>query len=110
MGAAREILASASRNANGDTGAIPVQSWTERLSIAVDVTVATAGSLDVAVEWSTDDGATWFAADPADSFAQITVTKKVLETFDVKAPTYRVQWTIVTGPFTFAVDEVGVEA
>lgn len=104
-----EIVASAARTADGDSGPKDTQPGTDVLALLVDVTVASGGdaTLDLSVEWSPDGGTTWFEAEPADTLAQITEAKKVVKRFDPKAGTYRVVWTIAgtTPSFTFSVLE-----
>lgn len=104
----REVVASAARTSSGNSGKL-TPSWpAQQLQLFVDVTaVSGTPTLDLAVEWSPDGGSTWFPGDPADSFTQITAAKNVVERFAVKAPDYRIVWTIAgtTPSFTFAIDE-----
>lgn len=105
----REVVASASRTADGDSGSLELRGGGRTLTLLVDVTAVagTSPTLDLTVEWSPDGGTTWFPAETADAFAQITAVGKVAKQFDMKAPDYRVVWALGgTSPdFTFAVDE-----
>lgn len=105
----REVVASAARTATGTSSAIEARSAAARLNILVNVTAAsgTAPTLDVTVEWSFDGGTTWAVSDPADSIAQFTAGAVRAKQFNVKAPTYRLRWTIAgtTPSFTFSVSE-----
>lgn len=107
--APREVVASAARTASGDSGTLRVETPASQLNVAVDVTAVsgTTPTLDIEVEWSTDAGTTFFAADPADSLTQITAATKVVKQVAPKAPHYRLVWTIAgaSASFTFAVDE-----
>jgi len=118
-----EVVASAARTASGQSGTLDCQdaenmayekptevvaSAAENLSLLVDVTAVTGTTptLDLSVEWSSDNGTTWFKADTADTLAQITAAKKTAKRFSALASWFRVVWTIggTTPSFTFAVD------
>jgi hypothetical protein len=72
----------------------------DKLGVSVAVTDIT-GSLDVTVEWS-PDGTNFGPADTsADALAQISTSVAASKSFDVKAPYYRLKYTITTGPVTF---------
>ena len=72
----------------------------DKLGVSVAVTDIT-GSLDVTVEWS-PDGTNFGPADTTpDALAQITTTVAASKSFDVKAPYFRLKYTITTGPVTF---------
>lgn len=105
----REVVASAARTATGTSAAVDTRSAAARLNILVDVTAAsgTTPTLDVTVEWSFDGGTTWAVSDPADSFTQLTAAAVRAKQFNIKAPTYRLRWTIAgaTPSFTFSVSE-----
>src|SRR5512138_3179892 len=98
------VVPSQARTTSSDSGAL-VSDSARYLQLMVDVTAAsgTTPTLDIVVEWS-PDGSTWFVAQPVDSFTQITVAGKVIKRFDIKAPRFRVRWTIAgtTPSFTFA--------
>lgn len=109
MAETREVVASAARNADGNSGALQLAD-ADAAAIALMVSVtAVAGvtpTFDLSVEWS-DDGVNWFAADPPDSFAQISANKKVVERYAVKGPYYRIVWDLAGAgaSFTFSIDE-----
>lgn len=113
LAAGAEAIASATYTTTTTTAAVSVPDGGSKLNLFIDVT-ATAGTptLDIEVEWSPDGGTTWFGAETADVFAQITAATKVAKQFSVLAPTYRLSLTIAgtTPSFTFAVDHVGVYA
>ena len=99
-------------SADADSGALepPLGGASPKLGIAIDVTTATAGSLDVALEYSLDGGANWYPDEAgADSFAQITTTGQSFAVFEVKAPLYRLAYTVVTGPFDFTVRHYAID-
>jgi hypothetical protein len=100
-----QIHLSAEETVTGNSGAIFITGG-DKLGISVDLTAITAGSLDVTVEWS-PDGSNFGDADTTpDALTQFTAATVLSESFDVKAPYYRVVWTIVTGPCTFAITGV----
>jgi hypothetical protein len=76
------------------------------LSLLLDVTAAsgTTPSMTVNVEWSMD-GIAFAPAETADTFTAVTATGRKVKTFSVKAPSFRVVWTIsgTTPSFTFSV-------
>jgi hypothetical protein len=84
---------------NADTGD------TLALQLVVSAATGTTPTLDVAVQWSMDGGTTWSPGETADAFTQLTTTASKVKTFPVKAPSYRVVWTIggTTPSFTFSV-------
>lgn len=97
---------STARTATGNGQAIVDSDRGDTLSLVVNVTAAsgTTPTLDLAVQWSVD-GTTWAPAETPDAFTQITTTGAKVKTFTVKAPSYRVVWTIggTTPSFTFTV-------
>lgn len=105
----RTVVASAARTASGDSGSVGVFDAGQNVSLLVDVTAVsgTSPTLDLSVEWSHDDGTTWAAGETADTFAQITATKTTVKSFTVKAPHYRIVWTVggTTPSFTFSVSQ-----
>lgn len=107
--APREVVASAARTTTGTSAAINLASFASRLNLFANVTAAsgTTPTLDLTVEWSHDGGTTWFTGDPADAFTQITAAAARVKQMTLKAPTYRMRWTIAgtTPSFTFAVLE-----
>lgn len=96
--------ASAARTASGQGNAISSEN-ARTLSILVDVTAVsgTTPNLVFAVEWSHDNG-TWFPGDPPDTMTAITAVGRAAKAFTVKAPYWRLVWTITgtTPSFTFA--------
>lgn len=109
-GGARTVVSSAARTATGNSGAVGLlHASASRLNLLVDVTAVTGTSptMDLTIKWS-HDGSTFGGADgTADTFAQITATGAVSKQFTVKAPHYRVEWTLggTTPSFTFSVSE-----
>lgn len=103
----RTIAASAARTTTGNSGVIGGVVGAN-VSIAVDVTAAggVTPTLDLKVEWS-HDGVTFAGAEPADTFTQIVAAKVTIKSFSVKAPQYRLVWTIAgtTPSFTFSARE-----
>jgi hypothetical protein len=53
----------------------------------------TTPSLTASVQWSAD-GVNFFAANPADTFTAITAVGGVAQSFTIKAPYYRIAWTV----------------
>lgn len=107
------ILASAARTTTGQSPAFGVDSG-ETVAVLIDVTAVsgTSPSMTVNVEW-TNDGSTWFVADPVDAFTAITAAGKKAKSFTVKGTAARLNYTIsgTTPSFTFsahAVTRVGV--
>lgn len=82
-----------------DSGKIPVgaeqDTDADTLYLALDVTsfTGTAPTLDIAVEWSFDDGTTFIAPSPAVAFAQVTGTTSEIISTPVVAPDYRLVYT-----------------
>lgn len=107
--APREVVPSAARTTTGTSAAIDVGDFARALSLLANVTAAsgTTPTLDLSVEWSHDGGTTWAAGDPADAFTQSTAASAKIRQVALKAPTYRLRWTIAgtTPSFTFAVSE-----
>jgi len=112
--AAQAVVSSAARTATGQSaaitpGGVAPSGQADTIALAVDVTTVsgTTPSMTVSVEWSFD-GSAFFVSDVADAFVAITAAKKTVKLFDVKAPMYRVVWTITgtTPSFTFSVTEL----
>jgi hypothetical protein len=115
--AVREVVASAARTSTGTSSAISAEAAGgsggigvgARLNLLVDVTAAagTTPTLDLSVEWSPDGTTAWASADPADAFPQVTAAAARAKQFILKAPFYRLRWTIggTTPSFTFVVSE-----
>ncbi len=113
------VVPSGARTASGDSGAIqaggklmPVPAkW---LNLLVDITAVGADgdeTMDIEVQWSHDGGATWASADGTpDTFGQMTQpegAQSVIKQFTMKAPHYRIVWTLggTTPSFTFSISE-----
>lgn len=79
----------------------------ESMYFLVDTTTATAGTLDIEVQWSMD-GTTWVSFSTPDAFAQITGTGQTwLGPVPGRARFFRLNYTVATGPFTFEVSGIG---
>ena len=102
-------VTSAARTTTGNSAAISTDYGNStQLNLLINVTAAsgTGPTLDLKVQWSAD-GTNWADAEPAtDTFTQITTAKVVAKQFTVKAPNFRILWTIAgTSPsFTFTAD------
>lgn len=101
--------ASAARTSTGQTGAFAIGDDLAgglggHLNLILNVTAVsgTTPSMTCSVQWSVD-GTTWATPSPADAFAAVTATGAVVQQFAVKAPFYRVVYTITgtTPSFTF---------
>lgn len=106
LGVVRDVVTSAARTTTGQSSAIECDRG-ERACVVLDVTAqsGTTPTLDVSVEWSAD-GTTWAVGDPADAFTQIAAaTGTKAKSFTVKAPFYRLKWTIAgtTPSYTFSI-------
>jgi hypothetical protein len=106
-----EVVASASRTADGNSGLLQIRPKATELVVFVDVTAqsGTTPTLDLSIEWSQDGGTTFAAGDPADAFTQIAATTpKVVKKFDVKGSGYRVVWDLegTSADYTFSVREL----
>jgi len=101
------IVLSAAKTTTGQTGTLRL-GLIVQLNILANVTAVsgTTPTLTLSVEWSHNAGTTWFKADPADAFTQITATGAVTKQFATKAEWFRVVWTIggTTPSFTFTLD------
>jgi len=99
------VVASAARTTTGNSAALVCEKGLN-LNLLVEVTAAsgTTPSLALTVEWSMD-GTNFGALDTApDGFTAITAaTVRVVKQFPVRAPFFRVVWTITgtTPSFTF---------
>lgn len=98
------VLSSAARTTTGQSTAFAVGN-NDYLDVLIDATAVTgtSPSMTVSVEWS-HDGASWFVADPADSFTAITTASKKVKQFTVKGLYARLNYAITgtTPSFTFA--------
>lgn len=101
-------VASAARTVTGNSAALLLREKGEILNLLVNVTAAsgTTPSLALTVEWS-HDGTNFAQGDTADTFAAITTTSAKAKGFSIKAPFYRVVWTLTgtTPSFTFSVSD-----
>jgi hypothetical protein len=81
----------------------------EDLAVMLDVTAVsgTTPSLTVSVQWS-NDGSTWFTADPADAFTAITAATKVTKAFAIKGLYARLNYLVsgTTPSFTFSAHSI----
>lgn len=106
------VVASAARTTTGNSGALPApKSLNMALSVEVSASSGTTPNLVASVEWSFDGGTNFCAVDTAaDAFAAITTTVRVTKLLTVKAPHYRIVWTITgtTPSFTFSCNRYGV--
>lgn len=91
-----------------DTSAGAVKTLYETMHLVLDVSTATAGTLDVEVEWS-NDGNTFFSHSTPDVFAQVTTStgQTWLSAVIAKAAFFRLNYTVTTGPYTFSVSVIG---
>lgn len=65
------------------------------LVVVLDTTVAGGTpTFDVNLEWSSDDGVTWYEPSTPDAFTQVTAAGTAVEEFSVKGTTVRLAWTI----------------
>lgn len=98
------FAASAARTTSGNSGAQPCPKGLQlALTVAVSAVSGTTPSMTLTVEWS-QDGSTFHAGDPADSFTALTAAGNVAKSFAVKGNFFRLVWTITgtTPSFTFA--------
>lgn len=101
------VVPSGARTTTGTSAAVLGADTGDVLSLQVNVSAAsgTTPTLLLSVEWSID-GTNWATLDgAAETFTSITTTANRIKTFPVKAPNYRVVWTIggTTPSFTFSV-------
>ncbi len=79
----------------------------ESMYILVNTTDATAGTLDIEVEWSLD-GNTWVSFTTPDDLTQITASGETwLAALPARAQFLRLKYVVVTGPFTFEISIIG---
>lgn len=106
-----QVVTSAARTATGQSASTRVQrvAVSGKVGLILNCTAAsgTTPTLDISIEWSAD-GTTFYAAQAADTFTQLTAAGGGAKSFDVKGPFYRVKWTIAgtTPSFTFTVDAI----
>lgn len=79
------------------------------LAVMLDVTAVsgTSPNMTVSVQWS-NDGSTWFTADPADAFTALTAAGKVTKLFTVKGLYARLNYALTgtTPSFTFSAHSI----
>lgn len=94
---------SAARTTTGNSAAIPVHAGTLGIGLHVTAVTGTSPSMTVTVEWSYD-GTNFGVGETTDSFAAITANKVTNKAVTVRAPYYRLVWTITgtTPSFTFS--------
>lgn len=104
----RVIKASGAVTATGQSSLFD-EGTGDEIAVMLDVTAVsgTSPSMTVSVQWS-NDGTTWFTADPADSFTAITAAAKVTKVFTVKGLYARLNYAITgtTPSFTFAAHSI----
>ncbi len=114
-----EAVASTAYTTSVNTAAITTPDGAARISIFIDLSAVGGDAnetLDIDLEWSPDEGTTWFQEETPQTFTQILQTngadQNIVKQFNVNAPTYRLALTTAgtTPEFTFAVDHVGVYA
>jgi len=100
---ATTVAASAARTASGNSGAIPVVAQTLGIGLHVTAVSGTTPSMTVTVEWS-HDGTNFAGGESPVSFEAITAVKHTTLATAVRAPYYRLAWTITgtTPSFTFS--------
>ena len=105
-GDARQVVLSAARTTNGNSSILPLSDKGELLHVLFSVTAAsgTSPTLTPSLQWS-PDGAILVPADPADAMTALTTTPGAVKTFNVRASSFQINWTIggTTPSFTFAV-------
>ena len=98
-------VTSAARTTTGSSSAAYAGD-ADKVNLLASVTAVsgTTPSLTLSLSWS-NNGTTWFTAEPNDVFTAITAAGNVAKQFSVKAPYYRVNWAITgtTPSFTFSV-------
>jgi hypothetical protein len=103
------VIVSAAQIASGNSGIqqSPKDQTPSVLTVGINVTAVsgTGPSLAISVEWSHDGGVTWLQGDTPDAFSAIAAVGAKVKPFNVKAPNYRIVWSLSgTSPsFTFAV-------
>lgn len=107
FGTPQVVVASTTQTATGASPSIGIADIGNQLNLVLNVTAAsgTTPTLVASVEWSMD-GTVFGVTDPApDAFASVTATGALVHAFEVKAPFYRVRWTVggTTPSFTFVV-------
>lgn len=92
---------------DGTSKSEAIKATAETMRGVVDTTTATAGTLDIEVEWS-HDGQTWYPYSTPDTFTQIAATGQTwLDALPARAQWLRFSYVITTGPFDFTISLVG---
>lgn len=97
------ISASSAKTVTGNSGARETTGQTLNIGVNVTAVSGTTPSCTFSVEWSFD-GTNFGAGEGPATFAAITAAKNTSQVFPVRAPYYRLVWTIsgTTPSFTFA--------
>jgi hypothetical protein len=91
------VVASATQTTTGVSAAIGLADPGNQLNVLVNVTAASGTpSMIISLEWSMD-GTNFGVADSADAMTALTAVSAAVKAFEVKAPYYRVRWTISGG-------------
>ncbi|KKL45946.1 hypothetical protein LCGC14_2350520 [marine sediment metagenome] len=92
-----------------NTAAITTPDGAARISIFIDLSAIGGDAnetLDIDLEWSPDEGTTWFQEETPQTFTQILQTngadQNIVKQFNVNAPTYRLALTTAGTPVTAA--------
>lgn len=99
----KTIPGAGAKTASGTLPAVRLDNDDElAIELAVTAVSGTTPTLVCEVEWSFD-GTTFSQSDPADVFTQVTTAVRRVKLFKVKAPFYRIAYTIggTTPSFTF---------
>jgi hypothetical protein len=109
-GATTNYIASGARTTAGNGSAADI-SGVDYVTVLVDVTAVsgTTPAMTIIPQWS-HNGTDWFDSNPGENMSpDFTATAKRAKTFQVKAPYFRVVWSIggTTPSFTFAVHLYG---
>lgn len=93
------IKASSATTTAGNSNDLALPGFAEFASVLISVTAigGTSPTLTPAVQWSNNDGATWFASDPADVFTTISAVSNVVKSFQVRGTSMRLAWPLPGG-------------
>lgn len=104
----RTVVASRTEVATGVSPAIE-SGGASNLDLALTISAAsgTTPTFVLSLEWSNDDGVTWFAGDPADLFTSRSTPGGWVKSLVAKGYQYRFRWTIggTIPSFTFTIQE-----
>lgn len=104
------LHASAAETATGAGPGVPTPNgFKVAVHVSVTAVSGTSPNYTFSVQWS-NDGATWYDADPAESFTAITAAKNLAKAFDPKGRVMRLAWAVTgtTPSATFSANVVGV--